>query len=258
MRMLDFQAAFGNLVIDGRAWEVHLDGDLIDLTKTEFEILVVLASRPRQVVTDEDLTRLIWGDGWIGDDNNLAVHVSKLRRKLGESGLRPRFIRTIRGVGYRFDPGSDDARPRSATLRAYADLLALPGAIEVRTDGELRVVSTWPDGAPVLGFAPDDLIGRHFPFIGDYPWGQPASTLDGLEVLNSSGVREWVSRYVVTHADGGLRQADFAARLDVDEGGRLRGVRFVFVDRAWPDGDDGGGGFADSRTARRSAPSVRS
>jgi DNA-binding response OmpR family regulator len=50
------------------------------------------------------LVRLVWGDGWFGDDNNVAVHVSKLRRKLGESGLHPRFIRTVRSVGYRFDP----------------------------------------------------------------------------------------------------------------------------------------------------------
>ena len=96
--MLDFQAEFGDLVIDGRAWEVYLNGELIDLTRTEFEILLFLASRPRRVVSDEELTRAVWGDGWFGDDNNLAVHVSKLRRKLGESGLQPRFIRTIRGV----------------------------------------------------------------------------------------------------------------------------------------------------------------
>jgi DNA-binding response OmpR family regulator len=102
--MHEFQATFGNLVIDGLAWEVTLGGVVINLTRTEFEILTVLASRPRHVVTDDELVRLVWGDGWFGDDNNLAVHVSKLRRKLGESGLHPRFIRTVRGVGYRFDP----------------------------------------------------------------------------------------------------------------------------------------------------------
>ena len=256
--MREFQAAFGNLMIDGRAWEVRLDGEVIDLTRTEFEILVVLASRPRQVVSDEELTRAVWGDGWFGDDNNLAVHVSKLRRKLGESGLKPRFIRTIRGVGYRFDPGSHERESSSVTMQSYADLRSLPGAVEVCADAELQIVSIWPEGAHVLGFDPQDLLGRYFPLIADYPWGHYESARDGLHVLISSGVREWVACHVVRRADGHLAQADFATRLNVDDRGRLGSLSFVLVERAWIEvAAGGGGGFGESRTSRWSAPSVR-
>ena len=161
--MHELQATFGDLVIDGLAWEVRLGGTVIDLTRTEFEILLALASRPRQVLSDGELTRSVWGDGWFGDDNNLAVHVSKLRRKLGESGLRPRFIRTVRGVGYRFDPGPApdqvlrDCEPACERLRRH------PDAVDVRTDDLLRVVSVRPDDAPVFGFDPPHLLGRYFP-----------------------------------------------------------------------------------------------
>ena len=96
--------ACGELTIDIPAWEVRAGSRIVNLTKTEFELLVVLATSPRKVVTHDDLTRTVWGDGWFGDDGNLAVHISRLRRKLGESGLSQRLIRTIRGVGYRFNP----------------------------------------------------------------------------------------------------------------------------------------------------------
>ena len=74
---------YGELIIDADAWEVRLRGDIVELTKTEFEILVALASRPRSVVTEEELTLLVWGESWFGDDGNLAVHVSKMRAKAG-------------------------------------------------------------------------------------------------------------------------------------------------------------------------------
>ena len=248
--MRDFQAAFGNLSIDGRAWEVHLDGELIDLTRTEFEILIVLASRPRHVISDEELTRAVWGDGWFGDEKNLAVHVSKLRRKLGETGLNPRFIRTIRGVGYRFDPGAHPDGLPLVPKPSYDSLRALPGAVEIRTDAQLRVISISPEGSAVLGFDPADLIGRYFPVIGDYPWSDHASALDGMEVLISSGVREWLSVHVVRHADGSFCQADFATQIGVDSLGRLEELRFVLVERR---GADGGGG--DSMNSGHRAPS---
>lgn len=95
--------AGSDLRIDRAAWEVQLGGATVELTKTEFLLLLALAERPRQVVTTDELTRIVWGEKWFGDDGNVAVHVSKLRRKLGESGSTPRFIATVRGVGYRFE-----------------------------------------------------------------------------------------------------------------------------------------------------------
>lgn len=239
-RMYDVQAAYGDLVIDGPAWEVRLDGVALDLTRTEFEILLVLASRPRRVVTDEEIVRAVWGDGWFGDDNNLAVHVSKLRGKLGESGMRPRYIRTIRGVGYRFDPDPVPAAggDASARQRACDGMRRHSGSIEVRTDGQLRVASIEPGGVLVLGHDPRDLQGRYFPVVAGPPWAEHASALQAMEVLIASGVREWTARHLVRRADGRSVMADIATCIEVDADGRLVQLRFVLVEC---DGELGGG-----------------
>lgn len=240
--MPDLQAIFGDLVIDGPAWEVRLGGRVVDLTRTEFEILVVLASRPRRVITNDEVIRAVWGDGWFGDENNLAVHVSKLRHKLGESGLRPRYIRTVRGVGYRFDPseGADggpvDPEPACEKLRRH------PDAIDVRIDGHLRVTSIRPEDFPVLGFEPRLLLGRYFPVVGEHPWDDHASALAGIEVLIANGVREWSARHLVRRADGSLSQADVATCLTLDDQGRLAEMHLVLVERDW-DLDGRGGGL---------------
>ena len=242
--MYDMSATYGDLVIDGPAWEVRRDGTVLDLTRTEFEILMVLAARPRQVVTGDDVVRAVWGDGWFGDENNLAVHVSKLRHKLGESGLRPRFIRTVRGVGYRFDPGPvpELAAPESAwsceTLRRH------PEAVEVRTDGQLLVTAVRPDGVDVLGFDARRLVGTYFPVVATHPWDDHASALEAIQVLVASGVREWSSRQMVRRADGTLTHAQLATCMQVDGAGQLARLRFVLVEReaGAPTSLAGGGG----------------
>ena len=239
--MRDFQAMFGDLVIDALAWEVRLNGEVVDLTRTEFEILVVLASRPRQVISDQELTRAIWGDGWFGDENNLAVHVSKLRHKLGESGLRPRFIRTIRGVGYRFDPGPGFAVPMPGRASPCDALLVRHDAIDVRVDGQLRVKTIEPMDAPVLGHDPHRLLGRYFPVLDGDPWSHHDSARGAVRILIASGVREWTARHRVRRADGSRVWADCATCLQVDGDGELQELRFVLVES---DSLDGGGGVS--------------
>lgn len=241
--MLDRDTAwdFGDLVIDTGAWEVRLHGVPVDLTKTEFQILVTLASRPRRVVTNEDLTSLLWGEHWYGDDGNIAVHMSKLRHKLGESGLEQRHIRTIRGVGYRFEPhpGRDDAE--WAESPAFNAMRSRAGAVEVQTDAQLRVTAIWPPDVPVLGWEPADLRGRYFPVSDDPTWMQQESALDALHVLIVSGVREWTARHRVRRADGSVGHADFVTRIEVDGDGHLSELRFAFVELH--DLGPGGGGL---------------
>ena len=94
---------FGRLVVDPVAREVTLDGAVVELTKIEFDVLDLLSASPRRTFTREQLLARVWGD-WYGDDHVLEVHIGKLRKKLGESALEPRHIRTLRGVGYRFEP----------------------------------------------------------------------------------------------------------------------------------------------------------
>jgi len=94
---------FGGLDVDALAREARLDGVDIGLTKIEFDILDALSSIPRRTVTREELLIAVWG-GLCTDEHVIEVHVGKLRKKLGETASRPRFIRTLRGVGYRFEP----------------------------------------------------------------------------------------------------------------------------------------------------------
>ena len=96
--------SFGSLAIDPAAREVTVDGEIADLTKIEFDILDMLSSSPRRTFTREQLRREVWGGDWFGDDHVIDVHVGNLRKKLGESASEQQHMRTVRGVGYRFDP----------------------------------------------------------------------------------------------------------------------------------------------------------
>lgn len=96
---------FGRLRVDVAAREVDLDGMPVALTRTEFDLLAALSARPRMVFSRAQLITAVWGDGWIGDEHLVDVHVGHLRRKLGDDPAAPRFIRTVRGVGYRMGEG---------------------------------------------------------------------------------------------------------------------------------------------------------
>lgn len=92
----------GGLRIDPRSREVRLDGELVDLTPREFDLLHYLATRRGQVITKRELLTQVWQIPYGGADKTIDVHLSWLRRKLGESADRPRFLHTVRGVGVRF------------------------------------------------------------------------------------------------------------------------------------------------------------
>jgi DNA-binding response OmpR family regulator len=95
---------YGALRIDPDVREVTVDGRVLDLTKIEFGLIDLLSSAPRRTFTRGQLLEDVWGDNWYGDDHIIDVHVGNLRKKLGESASAPRHIRTLRGVGYRFEP----------------------------------------------------------------------------------------------------------------------------------------------------------
>ncbi|QSB14213.1 response regulator transcription factor [Natronosporangium hydrolyticum] len=89
----------GPLVIDAQSREVHLDGAEIQLTRREFDLLAYLATRKGQVVSRRELLAEVWQLARAGEEQTVDVHISWLRRKLGETGAEPRFLRTVRGVG---------------------------------------------------------------------------------------------------------------------------------------------------------------
>jgi DNA-binding response OmpR family regulator len=95
----------GDLTVDGEAREVRVAGRLIELTRTEFDLLAALAARPGMVFSREELLRSVWGPSWIGDTHAVDVHLAHVRQKLGDSAATQRYVRTVRGVGYRIGPG---------------------------------------------------------------------------------------------------------------------------------------------------------
>ena len=96
---------FGEVQIDLEELRVTRGGEPVFLTPTEFRMLRFLASHPRRPVTRETLIEAVWGyEGGIGSDRTVDVHIRHLREKLEEDPGNPRWIQTVRGVGYRFEP----------------------------------------------------------------------------------------------------------------------------------------------------------
>lgn len=93
---------FDTLRIDTDARTVHLDGNPLNLTPIEFDLLVRLAAAAGRVLTRDQLLDAVAGRRYEGFDRSVDVHVSALRRKLGENLRKPRFIKTVRSAGYMF------------------------------------------------------------------------------------------------------------------------------------------------------------
>ena len=99
----DVRITAGVLVIDEATYSVRLRGSVLDLTYKEFELLKVLVANEGKVVSREKLMRDVWDSAWYGSTKTLDMHISVLRRKLGDDAAHPSYITTIRGVGFRFD-----------------------------------------------------------------------------------------------------------------------------------------------------------
>ena len=99
----------GVLRIDPATRQATISGDELELTRKEFDLLAYLAARAGTVVTKREILAGVWRQPYGGADKTVDVHLSWLRRKLGESAAEPRFLRTVRGVGVRLvDPDEVD------------------------------------------------------------------------------------------------------------------------------------------------------
>lgn len=92
----------GDLSINHVAREVRLQGTPITLSLKEYELLYLLASHPNRVYTREQLLEQIWGYAYSGETRTVDVHIRNLRKKLEQDPEKPEYIRTIRGIGYKF------------------------------------------------------------------------------------------------------------------------------------------------------------
>jgi DNA-binding response OmpR family regulator len=94
----------GDLVVDPARRTARLDGRDLDLTRLEFDLLACLARRSPEVVSRRELLAEVWRQPYGGTDKTVDVHLSWLRRKLGETASEPRYLHTVRGVGIKLDP----------------------------------------------------------------------------------------------------------------------------------------------------------
>jgi len=96
---------FGDLEVDQAARDVTLAGSAVELTRLEFDLLATLSSEPRVAFSRAQLVERVWGPDWFGDEHLVDVHVANLRRKLGDDPAAAKYVRTVRGVGYRMGDG---------------------------------------------------------------------------------------------------------------------------------------------------------
>ena len=92
----------GGLELDPAARAARLDGAELELSRKEFDLLAELMRNAGRVVSREDLMSKVWDVNWFGSTKTLDVHIGWLRRKLGDDPADPRYIETVRGVGFRF------------------------------------------------------------------------------------------------------------------------------------------------------------
>lgn len=97
----------GGLRVDRRSREASLDGQRLDLTPREFDLLHYLTARAGEVVSKRELLTEVWQVPYGGADKTVDVHLAWLRRKLGESAAAPRYLHTVRGVGVKLVPPGD-------------------------------------------------------------------------------------------------------------------------------------------------------
>jgi DNA-binding response OmpR family regulator len=95
---------FRGLTIDRGRREVEANGEPVTLTTLEFDLLTSLATQPGRVFSRRQLLESVWGWDYVGDDRVVDVHIRNIRRALADDAANPRFVGTVRGVGYRFVP----------------------------------------------------------------------------------------------------------------------------------------------------------
>jgi len=90
-----------DIVVDLRRMTVTRSGARVELTKTEFDLLKVLLAGGGGVLSRQEIMQRLWGENYFGGSNSVDVHIKSLRQKLGDDPKRPKYIETVRGIGYR-------------------------------------------------------------------------------------------------------------------------------------------------------------
>lgn len=104
------ERVFGALRIDIDGRQVFLDDEPIMLTRTEFDVLAALSARPGVALSRQQILASFWETPYVGNEHLVDVHIGHLRRKLGDDPAAPRYVITVRGIGYRMTTGQDAER----------------------------------------------------------------------------------------------------------------------------------------------------
>ncbi|CUB45483.1 MULTISPECIES: response regulator transcription factor [Bacillus cereus group] len=96
------QIHMGDLVLDHHSCTLYKSSESISLSATEYKILALFMEEPGRIFTKKQIFESVWSDYYCADDNTIMVHISRLREKLEDSPKNPVYIKTIRGLGYRF------------------------------------------------------------------------------------------------------------------------------------------------------------
>lgn len=196
--------AFKDLRIEIDARRVRVGEAEVPLTRSEFELLLLLASNPGVVLSREVLFKELWGTHWVGDGHAVEVQISRLRQKIGDNGRKPPTIATVRSISYRFD--------------------GQPSELEVTItyDARLRVTSVAPYDRPFFGWNPSEVIGTYF-LLGAGPMAEldqeeaiaiirslaaanPRQLQHGFEARRADGTTQQCTAFseVLTNSDGGF------------------------------------------------------
>ncbi len=114
-------ATFGQVTVNFERREVIVDGAQTHLSRREFDLLAVLLSPPRWVRTRDELIDLLWPDRYLADSRTLDTHIHRLRTKLEPDPAHPRYIVTVRGVGFRIDPDGTPYPPPRPQVSQVSD-----------------------------------------------------------------------------------------------------------------------------------------
>ena len=215
---------FGDLDVDLGTQSVRLRDQPVSLTRSEFELLRLLISHPRAVVSDREILSSLWKVEWQEDAPAVQVYVSRLRRKLGESAQQPRYIRTVRGVGYYFDPApfqTTDVAVDEVTLEwCVADARARHLIyFLVGTDRHIRWVSDTI--AALLGWEPAQLIGTSIFDLLHPDARHETLKLSVREQLDARHSQRF--RLPVRRNDGGYDDMQFTVRPIIGSDGFIAG-----------------------------------
>jgi DNA-binding winged helix-turn-helix (wHTH) protein len=217
----------GNLRVDPALRLVQVNEKPVNLTRTEFALLMYLIDNEDKVVSAGELLKELWASDWLADTSNLQVHISRLRSKLQESARDQRHILTVHGVGYRFasdrDPSSVPARSGLAQGALEPDVDKGQRRVQLMYDEELFLRDIQPR-EEFLGWEADDLLNTQFLATG----GDPNQALSAAVHMISTGVLHFSTQLPVRLSNGRTRTVPVQTTLFTDALGRFTGSRVEF------------------------------